>query len=82
MCLAGAVATWRQRQNNVVITYSLARDSAVSSHHVAASPVGAAKIGQQAFRTCPWMLETQAVGVRTDCGKPPFTPVASVLGAN
>src|SRR5580704_2109753 len=28
------------------------------------------------------MLETQAVGVHTDCGEPHLTPVACVLGAN
>jgi hypothetical protein len=48
-CVAEAVATWRQRQNNLLIPYGLARDTELLSQHVAAAPNVAAKIGQQEF---------------------------------
>jgi hypothetical protein len=68
-------------KNNLLIPYGLARDTALSSQHVVATPTVAAKIGQPG--PCPvLMLETQAVGVRTDCGKPHLTPAASARGAN
>jgi hypothetical protein len=49
MRLAEAVATWRQSENNLLIPYGLARDTALLSQHVAAAPNVAAKIGQQEF---------------------------------
>jgi hypothetical protein len=68
-------------QNNLLIPYGLAHDIALLSQHVVATPTVAAKIGQPGL--CPVsMLETQAVGVRTDCGKPYLTPAASARGAN
>jgi hypothetical protein len=82
MCIAKAVSAWRHNENNLLIPYGLARDTAVSSHLVAAGPSVAAKIGQKAFLPSFSMLETQAVRVCTDCGKPLFAPVAGVLGAN
>jgi hypothetical protein len=48
-CVAEAVATWRQTRNNLLIPYSLARDTELLSQHVAAAPNVAAKIGQQEF---------------------------------
>jgi hypothetical protein len=41
-----AVATWRQNENNLLVPYGLARDTTLSSQHVAATPKVAAKIGQ------------------------------------
>jgi hypothetical protein len=68
-------------ENNLLIPYGLARDIELLSQHVAATPTVAAKIGQP--ESLPvLMLETQAVGVRTGCGKPHLTPAASVRGAN
>jgi hypothetical protein len=49
LCLAEAVASWRQSENNLLIPYSLARDTELLSQHVAAAPIVAAKIGQQEF---------------------------------
>jgi hypothetical protein len=49
LCLAEAVASWRQSENNLLIPYSLARDTELLSQHVAAAPNVAAKIGQQEF---------------------------------
>jgi hypothetical protein len=49
ICLVEAVATWRQRENNLLIPYGLARDTELSSHLVAATPTVAAKIGQPEF---------------------------------
>jgi hypothetical protein len=69
-------------QNNLLIPYALANYIAVISHSVASTSLVAAKIGQLEFLSRSLMLETQAVGVCTDRGKPFFAPVAGVLGAN
>jgi hypothetical protein len=49
ICIAEAVAAWRQRQNNLLVPYGLGRDTALSSQVVAATPTVAAKIGQPEF---------------------------------
>jgi hypothetical protein len=64
-----------------VIPYGLARDSAVQSHSVASTASVAAKIGQPEFLPPSFMLETQAVGVCTDCGKPLYLRLSRVSSA-
>src|ERR1700693_2910034 len=76
-----AVATWRQNENNPVVPYGLARDTAVSSPLVASIASVAAKIGQPEFLPRSLTLETQAVGVCTDCGKPLYLRLSRVSSA-